>query len=111
MGLGLVIAIGNGEFGAGAAEVLCGRPGKAVLVGNADDQALASIEIDDFHGGLRFFLLQLCQQGTARHLRLGRNVRSRLRFEAQLSGVRQLRLTKQDRQSDRGDPGRYGIGA
>ena len=31
------------ELGAGAAEVLRRRPGKAVLVGNADDQTLASL--------------------------------------------------------------------
>ena len=47
--LGLVIAVGEAEFGAGVAKVLSCGPSQAVLVGDADNEALAPHQIDGFH--------------------------------------------------------------
>src|SRR6516162_199654 len=67
--LSLVVEIGDRELRARVSEMLCRPPGKAVLVGNADNQALAPLEINEFHG--RFCVLSfLASQRTARCLRL-----------------------------------------
>ena len=50
VGLGLVVEIGDAELGADATEVLGRRPGKAVVVGDTDDQTVASLQINEFHG-------------------------------------------------------------
>ena len=52
IGFGLVVEVGHGKLGTSAPEVLRRRPGKAVLVGDANDKPLAAGQIQDFHNTL-----------------------------------------------------------
>ena len=48
-GFCFVVQIGHGQIGPGIPEMLGRRPGKAVLVGDADHKAFSALQIDDFY--------------------------------------------------------------
>src|SRR5271165_815414 len=72
--LGLVIAVGDAEFGAGIAKVLSCGPSQAVLVGDADNQALAPRQINGFHDMPPLPIGLADGQGPTRSLSLAQNV-------------------------------------